>query len=202
MEYRTDFIGHFDITPRLNDDEIAYLTAFSDSRRCRRPGGPYVVPGNPLGETSAEFDADNYNASAKGQPGLWCDWVPCRDGCCLAHDGNDRFTDPVPWLRYLISHFLAPGARAARSRDDQFRGFTFDHHLDGMVVGCRRDTKELFAIVVSHNHIRDKVLHPGDPGDGDRPPLPYEDAVERANANRPRKRRRREAEVIPIRRSL
>lgn len=46
----TDFIGHVDIDPPLNDAEIEYLTAFSESRRCLRPGGPYAVPGNARAE--------------------------------------------------------------------------------------------------------------------------------------------------------
>ena len=202
MGYSTDFIGHIDITPQLNDDEIAYLTAFSQSRRCRRQGGPYAVPGNPMAETSDEFDSDAYNRSAEGQPGLWCDWVPCWDGCCLAYGGNERFQSPVAWMRYLITHFLKPGARGSRSRDDRFRRFTFDHHLDGMIVGCRRDNKELFAVVVSDNRVREKVLRPADPRYVDLPPLPYETAVDRATLGRPRKRRRRDAEVIPILRSV
>jgi hypothetical protein len=202
MGYTTDFIGHIDITPRLNNEEIAYLTAFSQSRRCRRPGGPYVVPGNPMAETSKELDGDSYNSPAEGQPGLWCDWVPCWDGCCLAHNGNEKFYDPVPWMRYLISHFLKPGARASRSPDRRFRGFTFDHRLDGLVVGCRRDNKELFAVVVSDNRVRERILRPADPRYVDLPPLPYEVAIDRDNAARPRKRRRRDADVIPILRSV
>jgi hypothetical protein len=50
MGYSTDFLGHLDIEPPLNDEEIDYLTAFFDSRRCRREGGPYAVPGNPRAE--------------------------------------------------------------------------------------------------------------------------------------------------------
>jgi hypothetical protein len=202
MGYTTDFIGHVDITPQLNDDEIAYLTAFSQSRRCRRPGGPYVVPGNPMAETSEGFEAHSYNEAADRQPGLWCDWVPCWDGCCLAYNGNEKFYSPVPWMRYLIAHFLKSGARASRTRDPQFRGFTFNHRLDGMIVGCRRDDRELFAIVVSDNRVREKTLRPADPRYVDLPPLPYEETIDRLNESRPRTRRRRDAEVIPLLRSV
>jgi hypothetical protein len=201
MGYTTDFIGHIDIDPPLHDVEIAYLSAFSASRRCERPGGPYVVPGNPLAESHSDFDGDAYNRSAEGQPGQWCDWVPCWDGCCLTFNGNEKFYSPVGWMRYLIAHFLKPGARASRTGDEQFRGFTFDHRLDGMIVGCRRDNKELYAIVVSNNRVRERVLRPADPRYVDRPPLPYELAIDR-DAKKPRKRRSGEADVIPIRRSL
>ena len=47
MGYTTDFIGHVDIAPALNEAEIDYLEAFCASRRWERPGGPYEVPGNP-----------------------------------------------------------------------------------------------------------------------------------------------------------
>lgn len=140
MGFTTDFIGHIDIAPSLNDEEIAYLTAFSQSRRCRRPGGPYDVPGNPMAETSEGF-GDSYNRAADGQPGLWCSWVPCWEGCCLAFNGNEKFYSAVAWLRYLVTHFLKAGAQASRSGNERFAGFTFDHHLEGMIVGCRRETR-------------------------------------------------------------
>src|SRR6059058_4044667 len=61
-------------SPRaLNDDEIAYLSAFSQSRRFARAGGPYDVPGNPRAEEYDDVDRDAYNENAPGQPGLWCD---------------------------------------------------------------------------------------------------------------------------------
>jgi hypothetical protein len=50
MEYTTDFVGHIDIDPALNQDEIEYLTAFAASRRFDRPEGPYAVPGNPYAD--------------------------------------------------------------------------------------------------------------------------------------------------------
>jgi len=47
MGYSTDFLGHIDIDPSLNDAEHQYLRAFSQSRRWDRRAGPYAVPGNP-----------------------------------------------------------------------------------------------------------------------------------------------------------
>jgi hypothetical protein len=199
MGYTTDFIGHIDIAPSLNEGEIAYLTAFSDSRRCRRPGGAYVVPGNPRAEDSSSFPGDSYNRAPDGQPGLWCDWVPCWDGCCLACNGNEKFYNPVVWLRYLIDHFLKPGAYASTSEDPLFEHFTFDHVLDGTVVGCRRDDKELFSITVDRNEVREDIIRPADPRYLDYPPLPYEKVIDRDLT--PRQRRRREeqgATVLPF----
>ena len=86
MGYSTDFIGHIDIEPALNQDEIEYLTAFAHSRRFDRAGGPYAVPGNPAAEERGDIDIDRYNRRAPGQPQLWCQWVPCWDGDCLSYD--------------------------------------------------------------------------------------------------------------------
>ncbi|MEP6817724.1 MAG: hypothetical protein ABI873_19475 [Marmoricola sp.] len=199
MGYSTDFIGHIDIAPALNDAEIGYLSAFRLSRRFDRPGGPYDVPGNPFAEGDDSFDTDRYNRTAPGQPQLWCQWEVCWDGCCLAYDGGEKFYAPIPWLRYLVDHFLKPGAVAARSGDDRFKDFTFDHRLDGMVVGCRRDNKELFAISVSANRIRQRVLRPADPRYADWAPLPYELAKDVEEEMRPRTRRRgRKATLVAI----
>ena len=195
MGHTTDFIGHIDIEPSLNDDEIAYLTAFSESRRCYREGGPYAVPGNPAAERDEDIPTAQANTGAEGQPGYWCDWVPCWDGCCLAYNGNEKFYGSVPWLKYLIQHFLKPGARASRSGLAFFDGFTFDHVLEGMVVGCRRDNKELFAINVKNNRVTEKILRPADPRYFDYPPLPYELEIDRWEGRR--RRRRRGSKVPP-----
>lgn len=189
MGHTTDFIGHIDIAPSLNSDEIAYLTAFSESRRCERPGGAYAVPGNPRAEDSSAFSGDSYGRTPVGQPGLWCDWVPCWDGCCLAFNGAEKFYSPVAWLRYLIDHFLRPEAHASASDDPLFQHFTFDHVLDGTVVGCRRDNKELFAITVARNQVQEKTIRPADPRYVDYPPLPYEEVIDRDLT--PRRQRRR-----------
>lgn len=185
----TDFIGHVDIQPALNRSEIAYLTAFAQSRRFDRPGGPYDVPGNPRAEESAAVPSDRRNRVAPGQPELWCSWVPCWDGCCLAFSGDEKFHRPVEWLRYLIAHFLKPGALASKSEVHWFREFTFDHVLDGVVVGCRRDNKELFSVTVTGNRVRERVLRPADARFLDLPPLPYEEAIDRERARRVQRRR-------------
>lgn len=196
MGYTTDFIGHVDIEPRLNEHEIAYLTAFSESRRCERPGGPYDVPGNPRAEDPSCLPGNGYNRPPLGQPSLWCDWVPCRDGCCLAYNGAERFYGAVEWLRYLIEHFLRPGAVASRFGAPRFAGFTFDHVLDGMVVGCRRDNKELFAVTVTGNRVHEEVLRRADRRFLGCPPLRYEEAIDRALSPREERRRQRDGQVL------
>jgi len=153
MEHTTEFVGHIDITPALNEDEIAYLTAVSASRRFR--------------------------------------WVPCWTGCCLTFDGSERCSEPVAWLRYVIAHLLKPGASASRSGLSRFANFTFDHRLDGMVVGCRRDTKELTAITVRANRVSTRTLRAPDPRHAGWPSSAHEQPTDLERAGR--KRRRREA---------
>ena len=186
MGYTTDFVGNLTITPTLNEHEIEYLDAFRLSRRCLREGGPYAVPGNPRAEDSSGFRGDTYNVRAAGQPNLWCDWEVCWEGECLAWDGTEKSYSMVPWLRYLIAHFLEPGAQA--QGHPGFEQFTFDHRVSGMVVGCRRDTKELFAVRVVDNHVSERVLNPGHPEWAAYPDLPYETEIDRSKVRRRRRR--------------
>lgn len=199
MGFSTDFVGHIDIHPPLNDAEIAYLGAFASSRRFDR-ADPYDVPGNPRAETSEGIDTDAYNRPPAGQPNLWCDWQVCWDGCCITWSGKEKSYSMEPWLRYVINHFLKAGAEA--EGDPRFEEFTFDHVLTGTVVGCRRDNKELFAIRAEGNVVRREVITPADPRYLDWPPMPYEDVIDR-EAEYARRRRRRplpdeSSTVVPL----
>jgi hypothetical protein len=193
MGYTTDFIGHVDIEPPLNDAEQAYLAAFAASRRWRRPNGPYAVPGNPAAEEEHPSATEDrrINEPPNGQPGLWCDWVPCWDGCCLAYNGHEKFYSPTRWMSYLIEHFLIPGAHAAGSGLPQFEEFTFDHRLDGIVAGCRRDNKELFLIHVEASQVSEEILRPADRRFEERELLAYEKYKDEWAERSPRRRRRR-----------
>jgi len=194
MGHSTDFLGHIDIEPPLNDAEIDYLTAFFASRRCRREGGPYDVPGNPRAENLAGAWGDRSNECAEGQPNLWCDWTVCWEGCCLTWNGTEKSYSMIPWLRYLIAHFLGPEALAAG--DPRFAGFTFDHALSGVMVGCRRDTKEMFLVRVDGTAVVEQVLRRADPSFLDYPPLAYEEAIDRDRDFFVRRRRRKPSNVV------
>jgi hypothetical protein len=116
MGRTTDFVGHIDITPALNQDEIDHLLAFS------------------------------VKTGVDGQPRSRCGWVSSADGGCLTCDGDEKYGEPVEWLRHLVKHFRRQGVA---------------HRIDGMVVGYRRDSKELFAIQASANRVTEKALRPG-----------------------------------------
>ena len=83
-------------------------------------------------------------ARDQGEPRFQCGWLACDGGCCLTHSGDEKYGDPAGWLRYLVRSSLKPR----------------DLRADGMVVGCRRDTKELFCIHVTANRVSERDLWP------------------------------------------
>ena len=178
MGYTTDFLGHIDIQPALNEHETSYLAAFGHTRHYDRPSGPYDVQGNPFADDRGGVDTETYNLLGPGKPQLYCQWQVCWEGCCLSFDGNEKFYRPVPWLRYLIDHFLVPDAHASASGLPAFEHFTFDHRLDGLIVANRRDTREMFAICVDDSVVREKTLVAGDDRFRGRPRLPYEQMID------------------------
>ena len=166
MGVTTRYLGHVDISPPLNQAEYDYLTLFSRSRRSFRDGGPYeVFPVDPHEEVPGlhpDAAAERYNRIADGQPAYWCQWVPCSRGCCLSWNGHEKFYAGEAWLRYLIDHFLRPGAVAQSAPDVWFRRFTFDHDVNGAVVGEQEDNRELFSLVVEHGEVVRTTLRRGD----------------------------------------
>lgn len=42
------------------------------------------------------------------QPALWCKWTPNADGTAIVWDEGEKFYNYIPWIKYLIAHFLAP----------------------------------------------------------------------------------------------
>ena len=208
MGYSTDFLGHIDISPPLNPSEVEYLTAFGESRRWDRPGGPYEVPDNPrldavvLGDpdpvtgvpsvrapvSAGSDDHERFNRTAPGQPQLHCQWIPCPSGCCLSYDGHEKFYEPTAWMRYLIDHFIKPGAAASRSGLECFEQFTFDHEMNGVVAACRRDTRRLWVIEVDSNVVTERDLYRGVDESLVWGPFPYEQEIDDLRARRRRRR--------------
>ena len=166
MGVTTRYLGHVEISPPLNQHEYDFLRAFSPSRRSYRDNGPYeVFPTDPHEEAPTlhgDAAAERYNRIADGQPGYWCQWVPCPRGCCLFWDGHEKFYAGGVWLQYLIDHFLRPGALAEASPDSWFRRFTFDHDVNGVVVGEQGDNRELFSLAVEHGEVARTTLRRGE----------------------------------------
>jgi hypothetical protein len=112
-----------------------------------------------------------------GAPQGWSNWESCYQGCCLSYDGGDKANHMIPWLKHLMRTYIIPDAAAAGRPG--FEEFTCDHMLNGMVVGSRRDTRELFSITVRENHVEVELLWPGVPEWSDYPPLGYQAAIDR-----------------------
>lgn len=162
MGLHTSYLGHLRITPALNDDEVTLIQSFNSTRHCGVEHGPLDVAQHPV--DNEPLDVDAYNLPPAGMPELWCPWTCCRTGCCLHWDGLEKPYAPQEWLRYVIGTFLRPGAALSKDVRARGLGLTFDHVLDGTIVGERKETAELFALVVRDNTIRRRVLVPGAEG--------------------------------------
>jgi len=129
MGYHTDFEGEFKLDHPLFSNHKAYLDAFNKTRRMKRDEGKAALLPDPLrlavgldvgregeyfvgsGENYGQDrtpDILDFNGPPMYQPGLWCQWAPTTDGTGIEWDGGEKFYDYVPWINYLISHFLEP----------------------------------------------------------------------------------------------
>ena len=80
MGYTTTFSGGIVIDPPLNKAEIDYLNKFSETRRMNRTSGPYFIDGSGDFGQGCDKDIIDYNKPDASQPGLWCQWVPTKNG--------------------------------------------------------------------------------------------------------------------------
>ena len=156
MGYTTDFSGSVNVDPPLNRAEADYLTRFSQTRRMRYAAGPYTVE-----ENGAPVEAGGYNLPPDGQPGLWCQWVPCEGvtaknqvhpAAALEWDGVEKFYESAEWMKYLIDHFLKPGAAA--EGQPGFEEFTFDHVVSGVIQAQGEDPDDRWKLIVDNNQVK------------------------------------------------
>jgi hypothetical protein len=153
MGHDTDFEGSVTVEPPLNAAEVAWLREFAQSRRCRRTGGPYDT--SDPDRVPPHYN-DGYNDYAEGQPNLWCQWEPSEHGAHISWNGAENFRDGDAWMRYLVDHFLRPGAVAADpalpNRPPAFDRFTFDHQVNGRIE-ARDGDGEQWTLVVENNEV-------------------------------------------------
>jgi hypothetical protein len=124
--------------------------------------GPYFVDGSgPLGQ-GRNADICDYNQPPPGQPGLWCKWEPVEDGTAIKWNGKEKFSHSEEWMTYLINTFLKPGAVLAselaspvpgRHYPEQFRHFTFDHELNGVIDAQGEYQDDQWQLVVAGNTV-------------------------------------------------
>jgi hypothetical protein len=163
MGYTTDFTGKFNLNKPLTSGWSAYLKAFSQSRRMKRDASKTALLPDPVrdvvllpvgdeggyfvGNSENNFgqvhgsDVVDYNRPPAGQPGLWCQWTPTKDGQGIEWDGGEKFYDYVPWLEYLIVHFLAPNG----------------YILNGEVDWRGEDSSDIGRIAVVNNAVTAKI---------------------------------------------
>ncbi|CAM4387640.1 hypothetical protein [Nocardiopsis rhodophaea] len=157
MGYTTKFDGEVTVTPPLNPHEIAYLEKFADTRRMDRMKGPYFVDGTGFFGQGEDPDIRDYNRPPRGQPNLWCHWVPTPEGDAIEWDQCEKFYDAAEWMSYLIDHFLKPGAHAqvdpGPNPPAEFAHFTFNHCVDGWIDAQGEDPDDRWRLVVEDNRV-------------------------------------------------
>jgi hypothetical protein len=167
MGYQTDFVGYLHVQPALNHGEIDLINTIERLRYENERGGLQAVDGRHASTLALLASA----------PHGWSNWAACSEGCCLSYDGGDKANHMIRWLRYLMATYLVPGATAEGKPG--FEDFTFDHVLNGMVVGSRRDNRQLYSITARENEVEVELLWPGVPEWSDYPPLRYQDEIDR-----------------------
>lgn len=165
MSHSIRFLGHLVVEPGLNPEETAWLRAYQRTRRWLHPDDPYAVPKNPVAEVD-ELRRRPPSAVAPDLPagpvvGLeHCTWQPSADGHRLLWAGDDVAGHALVELRYLVDHFLRPGALAAADGREAFAPFTFDHVVSG-IVAAGRDDGRLSLVLADDNELTELVLVPG-----------------------------------------
>lgn len=158
MGYTTKFDGKVTVEPPLNQDEITFLTKFSETRRMACVQGPYYVDrGGSFGQDHGP-DVLDYNEPPKGQPGLWCHWVPTEDGTAIVWDGGEKFYDAVEWMQYIIDHFIGPkplanpgAVRSTLPVCDIMLPFLTGHNLNGQFEAQGEERGDHWLLVVENN---------------------------------------------------
>lgn len=131
------FTGHIRIRPALNEVERAHLVQLADARGTLR--------GTPTGRGDRDV------------PFARLGWEVCSAGCCLTwNPALELSAMMVPTLRFLIDHLLRRGARAEGHA--AFDGFTFDHVLEGAVLGRVPYDPEARLVDVVGNAVTERVL--------------------------------------------
>jgi len=121
--YTTEFEGHVTIDPPLNMTQQELLRDF----------------------------AGRDHRHESGMPGIYCQWIPTKDGTRLIWDGGEKFYDSVEWMEYLIEHFIAGDSR------DRIV-FTHERKVNGVIHASGEEPSDVWRLVVTDNVVT--VEHP------------------------------------------
>lgn len=80
MGYSTDFSGAWTVEPPLKIEHVAELVEF----------------------------ADNDHRTENGVPGYYCQWIPNVVGTSIEWDGEEKFSEYVEWIEWLIENKFNP----------------------------------------------------------------------------------------------
>lgn len=149
MGYTTEFSGSVRVDPPLNEEEVAFLTKFSGTRRMNRTNGPYFVDGTGYAGQGDDPDIIGFNQPPPGQPSLWCQWVPTDDSAGIEWDGGEKFYDAAEWMQYIIDHFLKPGAYAK----SQLPFLQANHVVSGVIEAQGEEMDDRWKLVVEGNKV-------------------------------------------------
>lgn len=131
------FTGHIRIQPALNEAERLHLRQLTESAGTLR--------GTPTGRGDRDV------------PFARMGWEVCSGGCCLAwNPGLEASQMMVPTLRFLVDHLLRRGAKGEGRA--AFESFTFDHVLDGAVMGSPASAGESRLVEVVGNVVTERAL--------------------------------------------
>lgn len=148
MGFNSAYLGYLTISPPLNSAEVEWLSGFADWAGLP-DGDPYSLPMNPRAALAQAFhDAGGSMSPTGNVPYGVQHWRVCEHGDRISWHRSEKSNDAIAALRFLVDHYLGPGARAQGSDNPDFADFTFDHRLDGVVAGARDDTDELFLVRV------------------------------------------------------
>jgi hypothetical protein len=156
MGYTTDFEGKFDLDRELDPKTHEFLNKLATTRRMKRnvfllpksgfekygfsdwgTEGEFFVDGDGEFGQSHERSIMDYNEEPKTQPGLWCQWVPTKDGMYIQWDGGEKFYSYLEWLEYIIEKVLEP------------RGYI----LNGIVEWQGEESSDFGQIKVENNKV-------------------------------------------------
>lgn len=133
----TGSTGRIRIQPALNESECVHLGVVADSEGTLR--------GTPTGRGDRDV------------PFARLGWEVCSGGCCLTWNPDLELSEMMrPTLQFLIDHLLRRGAKAEGRAG--FDCFTFNHVLDGAVMGGFEWEPLTRLIEVSGNVVTERLL--------------------------------------------
>jgi len=110
MGYTTEFNGSFKLNRKLTEADYEFLQAFNETRH-------------------------NGESAYINTPGIWCGWTPSEDKLSIERDTQEKFYKYVPWIKWLITNYLAP------------KGYV----LNGVVAWCGEESDDVGRIVIVDN---------------------------------------------------